>query len=86
MNNKYETNEEVGRRSAFYKSEEVKKFLKKNGAPKSAISKRALVLTTYPQADPELVESLSHVHYEMHPQQINIRDKKDQKMIISLEK
>lgn len=84
--NRYETNEEVERRSAFYKSEEAKKFLKKNGIPKSKTSKRALVMAGYPEADPELVESLSYVHYEMHPQQINIREKKDQKLIISLEK
>jgi hypothetical protein len=84
--NKYETNEDAERRSAFYKSEEVKKFLKKNGIPRSQISKRALVMTSYPEADAELVESLSYVHYDMHPQQINIRDKRDQKMIISLEK
>jgi hypothetical protein len=52
MNNKYETNEEVERRSVFYNSEEVKKFLKKNGIPKSKISKRNLVVTRYPEADP----------------------------------
>lgn len=76
--NKYDINGEVERRSTFYKSEEVKKFLKKNEILKSKISKRALVMTGYPEADPDL-ESQSYVQYEMHPQQINIRDKRTQK-------
>ncbi len=83
---KYETQEEIERRSRFYRSEEVKKYLKKNGIPKSRSAMRALIATGYPDPGPEIIGSLSHVHFQVHPQQINIRDKTNEKLIISIEK
>lgn len=47
---------------------------------------RALIETMYLDADPETIESLGHVHFGVHPQQINIRDKTNEKLIISIEK
>lgn len=78
--------EEIERRSSFYRSEEVKKFLKKNGVPKSKSQMRALIETRYPNADSETIESVGYVHFDVHPQQINIRDKENDKLIISVEK
>ena len=86
MSSKYESQEEIERRFRFYRSEEVKKYLKKNGVPKSRRAMKALISASYPDAGPEVVESLGHVHFDVHPQQINIRDKTDEKLIISIEK
>ena len=44
------------------------------------------ITASHPDASPEIIESLSHVHFDVHPQQINIRDKTDEKVIISIEK
>ncbi|MDG6905997.1 MAG: hypothetical protein JRN20_09460 [Nitrososphaerota archaeon] len=83
---KEEEEEEVERRFRFYRSEQVKKYLKKNGVPKSRRAMKALILTNYPDATPEIMESLGHVHFAVHPQQINVHDKSNEKLIISIEK
>ena len=82
---KYETQEEIERRFRFYRSEEAKKYLKKNGVPKSRSAMRGLISASYPDSNTEIIESLSHVHF-VHPQQINIRDRTNEKLIISIEK
>ena len=86
MSSKNESQEEIERRFKFYTSEEVKKYLKKNGVPKSRRAMKALILSNYPDASTEIMESLGNVHFAVHPQQINIHDKTDEKLIISIEK
>lgn len=86
MENNYESEEEVERRVRFFTSEEVKKYLKKNGIPKTKREMRALVEVVYPNPDSETIQSIGHVHFDVHPQQINIRDKSSEKLIISLGK
>ena len=83
---KYETQEEVERRASFYTSEQVKKYLKKYGVPKGKVAMRALIELGYPNPDPETIESMGHVHFDIHPQQINIRDKANESLIISIKK
>ncbi|MCL5067676.1 MAG: hypothetical protein M1368_04905 [Thaumarchaeota archaeon] len=82
----YESQEEIERRSRFYRSEEVKKYLKKNGVPKSRKAMKVLILSSYPDAGREIIESLAHVHFAVHSQQINMHDKTNEKLIISIEK
>ena len=86
MMSKYETQEEMERRFRFYRSEEVKKYLKKNGVPKSRRSMKDLISVGYPDPDAETAESVGYVHFQVHPQQINIRDRTNEKLIISIEK
>jgi len=86
MLSRHETQEEIERRFRFYRSEEVKKYLKKNGVPKSRRAMKDFIAASYPDANPEIIESLSHVRFDVHPQQINIRDKTDEKLIIAIEK
>lgn len=74
------------KRFRFYTSEEVKKYLKKHGIPKSRREMKALVEVVYPNSENETVESIGHMHFDVHPQQINIRDRMNEKLIISLEK
>jgi hypothetical protein len=83
---KPETQDDIDRRFAFYRSKEVEKYLKKNGVPKSKTAMKALVSVNYPDASPEIIESLSHVHFSVHPQQINIRDWANESLIVSMEK
>jgi len=78
--------ENVEDRFRFYRSEEVKKYLKKNGVPKSKAAMKALIESYTPNPDAETVESLTYVRFAVHPQQINIWDKTGGKLIISLER
>ncbi|MHB8568003.1 MAG: hypothetical protein ACYC7D_14375 [Nitrososphaerales archaeon] len=83
---KYETQEEIEKRLRFYRSEEVKKYLKKNGVPKSESAMRDLISVGYPDPAAETVESMGYVHFQVHPHQINISDRTNEKLIISIEK
>jgi hypothetical protein len=77
------------RRVKFYTDREVIKHLSKNGVPKSRTASKALIaIGTTGSIDgkvsKESMDCLSHVIFEMHPQQINVRDKANGKIIASI--
>jgi hypothetical protein len=80
---------ECERRVKFFTSREVVKYLSKNGVPKSRNASKALIAvgsTGSPDGEvsQELSNCLSNVHFEVHPQQINIRDSVNGKIISSI--
>lgn len=83
-----ETEEAIRRRQEFYTSETVDNFIKKHGAPKTRIAFKDLISLANGKSDPEkdLVEMMSHVYFQTHPQQVNIRDKANGKLIVSIRK
>ncbi|MGI0072704.1 MAG: hypothetical protein ACREA3_02685 [Nitrosotalea sp.] len=76
--------EAILQRQKFFTSESVDNFLKKNGIPKTRIALRSLAALEGGKAGEEAVEILGHVYYQIHAQQINIRDKANGKMIVSI--
>jgi hypothetical protein len=88
----YSENELAGiqRRYDFYHKKEVAKLLIASGIP---MNKGEMVkLTTLEDTDgsakalQESFECLRNVTFEMHPQQINIRDKINGQIVISISK
>ena len=78
---------ESERRVTFYSSKEVAKYIAKNGVPKSKRAFEALIAAGMPQneeARHELLNILDFVHFEVHPQQINVRDKANGRIITSI--
>ena len=86
MSSKYETEDSIERRSKFYRSDAARKHLKKYGVPKTGRATKDLIATMFPDADQDTVESVGYVHFQVHPQQINIMDKANGKLIVSIEK
>ena len=83
--------QESAQRTAFYTKKEVGAYLLKNGVPRSAHASKALVAmgttgNANGEVNQELLDVLNNVYFEVHLQQINIRDKKNGKLIISLRK
>jgi hypothetical protein len=81
--------QECERRAEFYTSKEVARYLSKNGVPKSRRASKALFAvgtTGSPDGEvsQELMDCLTFVHFEVHPQQINVRDKANRKIIASI--
>jgi hypothetical protein len=81
--------QECERRAKFYTSREVVRYLSKNGVPKSRRASKALIaigMTGSIDGDvsQELMNCLSYVNFEVHPQQINVRDKANGKIITSI--
>jgi hypothetical protein len=77
--------QEISRRSDFYKEKEVAKFLLTRGVPKNKASMLKLVELDDSSSDSkESLNCLKGVAFVVHPQQINIRDKSNGKMIISI--
>jgi hypothetical protein len=78
------------RRGEFYTSESVDNFLKKHGVPKSIQALRGLVALANGKADSQVdgtaIELLGHVYFQVHLHQINIRDKANGKLIVSVRK
>ena len=81
--------QECERRVKFYTSREVVRYLSKSGVPKSRRTSKALIAvgttgSRYGEVSQELMDCLSYVNFEVHPQQINVRDKANGKMIASI--
>jgi len=81
--------QECKRRLKFYTSREVVKDLSKNGVPKSRRALKALIAigatgSLDGEISQELMDCLSYVNFEVHPQQINVRDKANGKIIVSI--
>ena len=83
-----DTDEAIRRRQEFYNSETVDNFIKKHGVPKNRIAIQNLISLANGHADTgnDLVEMMSHVYFQVHPQQVNIRDRANGKIIVSIRK
>ena len=76
---------EISRRSDFYKKKEVAKFLLTHGAPRTKAA--MLKLLEFDDRSSDAEESLNclrEVTFVVHPQQVNIWDKSNGRMIISI--
>ena len=85
MSSKYEAQDDIERRIKFYTSDGARKHLKKYGVPKTNMETKDLIATMFPDADQDTIESVRCVHFQIHPQQINITDKTNGKLIVSIE-
>ncbi|HJT10799.1 MAG TPA: hypothetical protein VJ771_08455 [Candidatus Nitrosotalea sp.] len=80
--------EAIRQRAQFYTSDIVDNFIKKHGVPKTRIAMQNLISLTDGKSDvsKEAVELLGHVYFQVHSQQVNIRDKANGKIIVSIKK
>jgi hypothetical protein len=78
----------IRQRREFYTSESVDNFLKKHGVPKSRHAVRSLVALANGKSEDQVdagdIDLLGHVYFQVHAQQINIRDKANGKLIVSI--
>ncbi|MDE1763055.1 MAG: hypothetical protein KGH88_02280 [Thaumarchaeota archaeon] len=83
-----DTEEAIRRRMEFYTSDVVDNFIKKHGVPKTRIAMKNLVTLSGGRSgvDDGLVELMGHVYFQVHSQQVNIRDKANGKIIVSIRK
>jgi hypothetical protein len=82
--------EEQDTRSKFYNSQSVAKYIKAVGIPKTRGAFRDLVASGSSEdlnskKGLELIACLGRVVFMKHPQQINILDKSNGKIIVSIE-
>ncbi len=82
--------EEQDTRFKFYNSQSVAKYIKTNGTPKTRIAFRDMVASGSSEdldskKGLELIACLGEVVFMKHPQQINIRDKSNGRIIVSIE-
>ena len=78
--------EDVKRRTDFYNKPEVAKFLNKEGVPRTKRALSAMMIAGGSTQDDSQAGSISYnclnfVVFAVHPQQINIRDKANGKII-----
>ncbi len=82
--------EEQDTRSKFYNSQSVSKYIKTAGIPKTRGAFRNMVASGSPEdlnskKGLELIACLGKVVFMKHPQQLNIMDKSNLKIIASIE-
>ncbi|MDA4128791.1 MAG: hypothetical protein OK422_05015 [Thaumarchaeota archaeon] len=82
--------EEQDTRSKFYNSPSVAKYIKTDGVPKTRRAFRDMVASGSSEdldsdKGRELIASLGKVVFMKHPQQINIMDKSNGKIIVSID-
>jgi len=69
----------------FYNEREVARLISKNGVPKNKVAVEAMVTAGMAGSSvtitQDLIDCLNHVTFAVHPQQINIRDKTNGKII-----
>jgi hypothetical protein len=76
---------DIGRRNDFYKKKDVAKFLLTHGAPRTKGAMLKLFELDEGSDDAnETLNCLRNVTFVVHPQQINIWDKSNGKMIVSI--
>jgi hypothetical protein len=79
---------DIQRRSNFYHKKEVARLLLANGIPKN--KREMLKLTALEDTDGSIkalqksFDCLRSVTFEVHPQQINIRDKTNGQIVVSI--
>ena len=76
------------RRVKFYSSKEVSRYLSVNGIPRSKGSWRGLIALSATRkggdVSQELTDYLSDVRFEVHPEQVNVRDNANGNMVVSI--
>ena len=75
---------DITRRTDFYGSKEVAKLLLKEGAPKTKKAMLKLFGLENKDTTEESFNCIRNVTFVIHPQQINIRDKANGKIIVSI--
>jgi len=78
------TEEDIQQRKEFYNNPDVAKHISRDGVPKSKGAMRALISAGGVDSSPDSFESLSFVVFSVHPQQINVRDKSNGKIIATI--
>ena len=78
------TQEDVQQRKTFYNNPDVAKHISKDGVPKSKAAMNALISAGGVGSGPDSFECLSFVVFSVHPQQINVRDKLNGKIIATI--
>lgn len=53
---------------------------------RTALQNLVLLASEGKEFDKELIETIGHVYFQVHPQQINVRDKANGKLIVSIRK
>lgn len=85
-----DSQEAIQHRKDFYTSSNVDTLLKKSGVPKSKSALQELVAIglgkNLEEIDGDALQTYGHVYFQVHPQQINIRDKANGKLIVSIRK
>ena len=76
-------------RAKFYGTKSLAKYIKAYGAPRSRDAWTAMVASTSSEdldseKGVELIACLKQVTFFTHPQQVNIMDKRNGKMIVSI--
>ena len=84
-------NKGIEQRESFYSKDEIRRYLMKNGVPKSRRALKTLIAVGIggsPDAEvtEEQVDQLGDVKFEVHPQQINVRDGVSGDIIAVIEK
>jgi hypothetical protein len=84
----YSENElaDIRSRANFYNKKEVAKFLLAEGVPRTRQAMLKLVELANPRSNSiqESFDCLTNVAFIIHPQQINIRDKTNGQIIVSI--
>lgn len=83
MNSEQELAEIKGRRN-FYNKIEVGKFLLANGVPRTKLQESSLIALDTAGAITGDRSYLKMVSFEIHPQQINVRDRVNGELISSI--
>ncbi len=80
--------DDIERRKKFYNSPKVAKFLTREGVPKTKQAMIALVSAgdASEKVDDDSIACFGKVVFSVHPQQINVRDKENGKIIASIPK
>ncbi len=83
--------EQIALRKSFYSSENTAKILVRDGIPRNRQQMIKLISESRSlrgkesfEVGEEEIEALSYVTFEVHPQQINVRDKLTGKIIASI--
>jgi hypothetical protein len=82
------TESDIQQRKEFYSNPEVARHISKDGVPKSKQAMNSLIsaggLGMESKDDMDLFDCLSFVVFAVHPQQINVRDKSNGKIIATI--
>ncbi|MDA4131182.1 MAG: hypothetical protein OK457_10465 [Thaumarchaeota archaeon] len=78
---------DIAQRAKFYNEPDVMRAISRDGVPKSRGAMNLLISEgtagkSSSGVTPQLVDCLGFVVYSVHPQQINIRDKANGKIIV----
>ena len=79
-------NADIALRMKFYNEQDVSRLISRDGVPKSTKEMMSMITAGSPAGSvtQELVDCLRNVTFAVHPQQINIWDKANGKLIVTI--